>query len=204
MAPWGDMSFYRDLLHKPVVDSDGRAVGALLDLAAGSRGALPNHAAILSLVLGPKRAIRLHGLQAPLILPWELVDSVGPGPIQLCLPCAALTSAPIATGAILVRRHILDQQIVDCRGAKLRRVNDVTMEWMDGGLHVLGMDTGARGFVTRVGHRWGLLHVLRPLYDRLRQRLIGWDLVERVEPSRGTIRLRLPREAVQAAGRPPA
>lgn len=204
MAPWGDVSFYRDLLHKRVVDSDGRVVGALLDLAAGSAHPFSEYATVLSLVLRPKRAIRRPGLQAPLVLPWELVDSIDPRGIQLRRPCTELTSAPIATGAILVRRHILDQQIVDCRGAKLLRVNDVTLDWTNGSLYLLGMDTGARGFLTRLGYRWGLLHLLRPLHERLRQRLIGWDLVDRVEPSRGTIRLRLPREAVQDAGHPPA
>ena len=204
MAPWGEVSFYRDLLHRPVVDSEGHVVGALLDLAAGPAPSLSGYAAVLSMVLRPKRAIRRPGLQAPLVLPWDLVDSIDSRGVQLRCPCAELTSTSIAAGALLVRRHILDQQIVDCRGAKLLRVNDVTLDWMDGSLHLQGMDTGARGFLTRIGYGWGLLHLLRPLHERLRQRLIGWDLVDRVEPSRGTIRLRLPREAIQAAGDPVA
>ena len=35
MASRYDVSFYTDLLHKPVVDCDGHPVGALLDLSAG-------------------------------------------------------------------------------------------------------------------------------------------------------------------------
>jgi hypothetical protein len=30
-----EVSFYRDLLHKPVIDCDGRPVGEVLDVAAG-------------------------------------------------------------------------------------------------------------------------------------------------------------------------
>jgi len=204
MALWGEVSFYRDLLHRPVADSEGRVMGALMDLAAGPVRSPSGYAAVLSLVLRPRRAVRRSGLQAPLVLPWDLVDSIGSRCIQLRRPCTELVSAPMVPGALLVRRHILDQQIVDCRGAKLLRVNDVTLDWADGSLHLQGMDTGARGLLTRIGHRWGLLRLLRPLHQRLRQRLIGWDLVDRVEPSRGTIRLRLPREAIQAAGDPAA
>jgi hypothetical protein len=67
------------------------------------------------------------------------------------------------------------------------------------------MDTGMRGFLTRLAYRWGLLGVLRPLHDRLHQRVIRWELVERVEPVRGYIRLRLSRDEVRSAvGRAPA
>ena len=92
----------------------------------------------------------------------------------------------------------MDQQIVDCRGFKVQRVNDIAMGFSDGTLRVWGMDTGMRGFLTRMAYRWGLLGLLRPLYDRLHQRLIYWDFVERVEPVRGHIRLRLSRDEVRS------
>jgi hypothetical protein len=93
----------------------------------------------------------------------------------------------------------MDQQIVDCRGFKLQRVNDIAMGFSDGTLQLWGMDTGMRGFLTRLAYHWGLLRLLRPLHDRLHQRLIRWDFVERVEPVRGTIRLRLSRDEVRSA-----
>lgn len=96
-------------------------------------------------------------------------------------------------------RDLLHKQVVDCRGYKLQRVNDIAMGFSDGALHLWGMDTGMRGFLTRLDYRWGLLGLLRPLTRRLHQHLISWELVERVEPARGHIRLRLSRDEVRTA-----
>jgi hypothetical protein len=93
----------------------------------------------------------------------------------------------------------MDQQIVDCRGLKLQRVNDITMAFSDGTLCLWGIDTGIRGFLTRLGYRWGLLVLLRPLYERLRFQVIQWECVDRVEPARGWIRLRVSRDDIRSS-----
>lgn len=196
MASRGDLSFYRDLLHKPVIDRDGRRVGALLDLAADA----PATPAIQRMVVRPRGPGR--GVD-PLILAWHAVASVEAGGIRLRQTAAELTSQPLASGAILLRRHLMDQQVVDCRGAKLQRVNDLTMGLDNGDLLLCGMDTGPRGFLTRLGYLWGLLALARPLYRRLPRHEIAWDLVDRVEPARGHIRLRLSRDEVRSALRRP-
>ncbi|MFB3817981.1 MAG: PRC-barrel domain-containing protein [Candidatus Methylomirabilales bacterium] len=196
MASRGDLSFYRDLLYKPVIDRDGRRVGALQDLAADS----PAAPAIQRMVIRPRGPGRGPG---PLILSWQAVESVEGGRIRLRQAAAELTSQPLASGAILLRRHLMDQQVVDCRGAKLQRVNDLTMGLDNGDLLLCGMDTGARGFLTRLGYRWGLLALARPLYRRLPRHEIAWALVDRVEPARGHIRLRLSRDEVRSALRRP-
>jgi sporulation protein YlmC with PRC-barrel domain len=195
MASRGDLSFYRDLLHKPIIDREGRRVGALVDLAADA----PATAAIQRMVVRPRGPGRSHD---PLILTWHAVASVEVGGIRLRQTAAELTSQPLASGAILLRRHLMDQQVVDCRGAKLQRVNDLTMDLENGDLLLCGMDTGPRGFLTRLGYRW-VFALARPLYRRLPRHEIAWDLVERVEPARGHIRLRLSRDEVRSALRRP-
>lgn len=207
MASRGDVSFYRDLLYKRVVDCDGRPVGAVLDLAAGlpalprqagQHPAAPGAPAVQRLVIRPHGAASARARES-LVLAWELVEGMEPRCIRLRQSSADLSPTPLEAGQILLRKHLMDQQIVDCRGTKLQRVNDIAMGFADGTLHVWGMDTGMRGFLTRLGHRWGLLSLLRPLHDRLRERLIRWDLVERIEPARGHIRLRLSRDEIRSA-----
>jgi sporulation protein YlmC with PRC-barrel domain len=193
MASRGELSFYRDLLDKPVCDKDGLRIGALADLAAE-----PSPAPTIAVMV--VRPARGRDAATPLIVPWDAVAAIEPRVIRLTESCAALTSMALATGAILLRRHVMDQQVVDCRGAKLQRVNDITIGLSGRDLCLCGMDTGLRGLLTRLGHRWGLLHVIRPLYRRVPGREIGWDLVDRVEPARGHIRLRLPRDEVRSAG----
>jgi hypothetical protein len=72
------------------------------------------------------------------------------------------------------------------------------MDFAGGALHLWGMDTGMRGLLTG----WaplGPFRSLRPLHERLHQHLIHWDFVERIEPARGHIRLRLSRDEVRSA-----
>jgi len=53
MASRYDVSFYKDLLHKPVVDCDGQPVGALLDLSAGPINHTQTHPCVKNLVVRP-------------------------------------------------------------------------------------------------------------------------------------------------------
>jgi sporulation protein YlmC with PRC-barrel domain len=201
MASRGGVSFYRDLLYKQVVDCDGHPVGAVLDLAAGLPGAASGHPAVQRLVVRPHRPRPAAGAGAGgyLVLAWEAVEALEPRCIRLRQTRTELAASPLEAGQILLRKHVMDQQVVDCSGLKLQRVNDIAMDFADGALHLWGMDTGMRGFLTRLGSRWGLFGLLRPLHERLHQHLIHWDFVERIEPTRGHIRLRLSRDEVRSA-----
>jgi hypothetical protein len=136
-----------------------------------------------------------------LVLSWEDVEAVESGHIRLRQAWNDLAPSALEAGLILLRKHIMDQQVVDCRGLKLRRVNDIAMGFSNGALCLRGMDTGMRGFLTRLDDRWSLLRLFRPLTNRLHPRLISWDFVERVEPARGHIRLRVSRDEVRLAVR---
>jgi sporulation protein YlmC with PRC-barrel domain len=206
MAGRGDVSFYKDFLHKPVVDRDGRLVGALLDLAAGSPASAPDGPSVHCLVIRPSRArhtARQGRLGDLLVLPWEEVERLESRSIRLRRPMTDLAPSSLEAGVILLRKHVMDQQVIDRRGFKVQRVNDIAMDLSDGSLHLWGMDTGLRGFLTRLGHRWGLLFLLRPVYRRMPGHIIRWDLVDRLEPARGNIRLRLSLDEVRTAARRP-
>jgi sporulation protein YlmC with PRC-barrel domain len=201
MASRRDFSFYRDLLHKPVVDCDGRSIGALLDLSAAPLTSSPGYACVRNLVVRPSRFGRPASVITagkPLVVPWELVASLEPRSIRLRQHSQDLGPAALGGNEVLLHKHIMDQQIVDCRGSKLHRVNDITMALADGTLCLWGMDTGIRGFLTRLGFHWGLLVLLRPLYERLHHHVIRWECVDRVEPARGWIRLRVSRDEVRS------
>ncbi len=201
MATWDGISFYKDLLYKQVVDRDGQVVGAICDLATRQPNGTIDTPTVQRLVIRPHRVWRNASgrPREALILAWDLVGALEHQHIRLRQTQTELAPSSLEAGQILLRKHIMDQQIVDCRGFKLHRVNDIALGFSEGTLQLLGMDTGVRGFVTRLAHRSGLLRILRPLHDRLHQRLICWDFVERVEPARGHIRLRLSRDEVRSA-----
>lgn len=206
MASGCDVSFYKDLLHKPVVDCDGRPVGALLDLSAGPFDHGHGQPCVKNLVIQPRRAPRQTSFKStakPIILPWRLVASLEPRVIRLRQATQEIGPAALDTGEVLLRKHIMDQQVVDCRGLKLQRVNDIAMAFSDGALRLWGMDTGVRGLLTRLGFHWGLLPLFRPLFGRLHHRVIEWECVDRLEPARGWIRLRVSRDEIRSNGRKP-
>ena len=203
MASRFDVSFYKDLLHKPVVDCDGQPVGALLDLSAEPFDDAHGRPCVKNLVIQPRRLHR-HGPSnttiKPIILPWLQVASLEPRVIRLRQALQHLSGTALATDEVLLRKQIMDQQIVDCRGLKLQRVNDIAMALSDGTLCLWGMDTGVRGLLTRLGFHWGLLSLFRPLFGRLHHSVIEWTCVDRLEPTRGWIRLRVSRDEVRSNG----
>ena len=204
MASRRDVSFYRDLLHKPVVDCDGLPIGALLDLSTDPFNPTPDRSCVRKLVVRPRRfggPGSANGTGKPLVVPWELVASLEPRSIRLRQTSQDLGPATLDATDVLLYKHIMDQQTVDCRGSKLQRVNDITMAFSDGALCLWGMDTGIRGLLTRLGFHWGLLTLLGPLYERLHHHVIRWECVDRVEPARGWIRLRVSRDEIRSAGR---
>jgi sporulation protein YlmC with PRC-barrel domain len=205
MGSRADVSFYCDLLHKSVVDCDGEPVGAVLDVAAGPAHPPARISTIQRLVIRPHRrrctAVKpLAG--SSLVLAWGEVEAVEACRIRLRQAKADLVAGSLERGQVLLRKHVMDHQLVDRWGHKLQRVNDVAMTYADGTLQVWGVDVGVKSLLTRLTYRWDLLGLFRPLSRRLHRRFISWDLVERVEPARGHIRLRLPSDAIRAAREP--
>jgi len=51
---------------------------------------------------------------------------------------------------VLLRKDVLDHQLIDVDGARLRRANDIELARVDGWWRVVGVDVGPRGIVRRV------------------------------------------------------
>ena len=51
---------------------------------------------------------------------------------------------------VLLRKDVLDRQLIDVDGARLRRANDIELARLDGWWRVVGVDVGPRGIVRRV------------------------------------------------------
>src|SRR5690349_5109734 len=51
---------------------------------------------------------------------------------------------------VLLRKDVLDRQLIDVNGARLRRANDIELARLEGWWRVVGVDAGPRGIVRRV------------------------------------------------------
>ena len=88
-------------------------------------------------------------------------------------------------GLLLLKRDLLDQQIIDIHGRKVVRVNDVELESTPVDSHLLinvvAVDVGARGAVRRLSKGLVPSFTLRALLQRIPPRVIPWDFVDLLE-----------------------
>jgi magnesium transporter len=88
-------------------------------------------------------------------------------------------------GLLLLKRDLLDQQIIDIHGRKVVRVNDVELESTPVNNHLLidvvAVDVGARGAVRRLSKGIVPAFTLRALLERIPPRVIPWEFVDLLE-----------------------
>ena len=139
------------VLGRTVSGPDGEAVGRLADFSVRlSDSSEPQ--LVDRLVVSRRRA-------PALLLPWDLVSDVRSGRVVLTANGAELagfeTDSPatlLAPDEILLRRDVLDTQIVDVVGQRLARVADVVlMPTATGRLEVLGVEVGFGAVLRRLG-----------------------------------------------------
>jgi CBS domain-containing protein/sporulation protein YlmC with PRC-barrel domain len=88
-------------------------------------------------------------------------------------------------GVLLLKRDLLDQQIIDVHGRKVVRVNDVDLHQETGNgqlkLKIGAVDVGPRGAIRRLLKGVVPLMALRPVLQRIPPRLIPWEFVDLIE-----------------------
>jgi CBS domain-containing protein/sporulation protein YlmC with PRC-barrel domain len=119
------------------------------------------------------------GRGAPFFVPWTRVLAVEQRAILVDAPdAAAFAGERPPDGALWVRRHILDRQIIDTFGARVVRVNDLQFLVAEGELHLVHVDVGASGLFRRLGWLPAVNWLADGLFDyRLRDHLIAWKFV---------------------------
>ena len=122
----------------------------------------------------------------PLVAKHNQVASVAAGKIQLNVSERALELYRPNESWLAVQKDLLDQQIIDTRGRKVVRVNDVdlTEQRTNGNveLRLTQVDVGLPGAVRRLLQGVVPPKVVRKLQSKLPQSGIRWEFVNLVEP----------------------
>lgn len=88
-------------------------------------------------------------------------------------------------GLLLLERDLLDQQIIDVKGRKVVRVNDVDLRTESGNgkfkLRISRVDVGLRGAVRRVLKGLAPRAAIEALAGRMPERAIPWEAVDLIE-----------------------
>jgi sporulation protein YlmC with PRC-barrel domain len=156
-----------DVLGTTVIGPGGERVGKVADLAVSLADA---HPCVTQL------AVRGRWY------PWSAVQAFD-SKVQL----RDTTSAESQRGLLLVR-HVLDSQVVDLDGKRLRRVGDVELVENAGELRLVAVDVGTGALARRLG--------LHALARHLSSRTVDWQRLHVVARPAHALQLAAPAAAV--------
>lgn len=168
------MIFLSTLLRQSVCDLEGRRLGTLKDLCVSQDESFP---VVTALVVSPS------SLSAnDLIIPWTHVDNLEAYPLALTVSQADMRTYTPAADEILLKRDILDKQIVDTQGFRVVKVNDLKLAQIKGTARLVGVDISLSGLLRRLGVDW--LRKILPL--SINERIITWNFVEPIQPAKSS------------------
>jgi len=167
--PAGTYCYLSNLLGTRVfADGEAAPLGRLRDI--GFRAGAPYPPAV-----GLEVAARKGGA---IVLPWQAVAEFSPSRIL-----ARKSNEPPPQADFWVRRDVLDDQVVDLSGAKVRRVNDVQLLYAEGRLVPAHVEIGVRGILRRLGVERPVLALLHWLFDYTpKERFVSWRHVQVMGP----------------------
>ena len=162
--------FLSELLGRRVVDDEGRPIGRVLDLTGNIGEIYPPVMEIL---------LRLHQDQKNVLFPWRRITAIDETLTAHPLGPEDFREPVLAPGELLLKDTLLDKQVVDTDGAKIRRVNDLQFLLARKILYLVHVDVGFHGLLRRVGLMRPIGFVLRKLFDyAMEDQLIAWKFVQ--------------------------
>jgi CBS domain-containing protein len=162
--------FLSQILGKKIVDTAGRPLGVLADLVVNPAESYP---LVTDILVSSRRKV------PPVLIPWERVADCNGRFTVRPEAVGALPARALADNELLLRDALLDKQIVDTDGAKVRRVNDLQFLKAHRCLYLIHVDVGFRGLMRRVGLEKVMDAFLRWFFDyTLSDQWISWKFVQ--------------------------
>jgi CBS domain-containing protein/sporulation protein YlmC with PRC-barrel domain len=175
------MQFLSRCIGLPVRDPAGEPLGTIADLIVAIGDRYPPVTGLVARTEG--RLIFLH---------WSSVATFDEGGARLGVRTIDIGKFEQRPHEILLRRDLLDKQIVDIEGRKVIRVNDVSLDDVEGQLRVVAVDVGAAGLLRRLGVEGPFRAFARTIRRSLPEHYIDWEDVDPLEATIASVRLRVP------------
>jgi magnesium transporter len=171
------------VLGKTVIDELGREIGKLRDLVMVPGKIFPEVSHLL--VRQRRDTVSIPWHDVSLFNPYVVSIKGSPGEIPLFTP---------KDGDILVKRDILDRQIVDINGAKVVRVNDLKLGGYHDVLCIFSVDIGFRGLLRRLGYEKLWEKLAGKFHKELPHQEISWEYVQPLEMNLSQLTLTMARD----------
>jgi len=177
--------FVSEVQGKPVLDQTGEEIGKLRDIIVGPGEPFP-----------PVHALVVDRRGDAILIPWDQVNLFNRRVISANIRAEFASPASLVPTDILICRDLLDKQIVDINGAKLVRVNDLKFGDVSGKTCLVAADVGLRGILRRLGVEMKGERFLSFFRSTLSHNLIGWNVLQTIEPKLTRLTLTVSRQKV--------
>ena len=175
------MLYLSQAIGKPVRDQNGESIGKVADLivAVGER-----YPPVTGLVIATNRR--------KIFLPWSSVASLDAEAARIRTRTIDIGKFRQRPNEILLKQDLMDKQIVDIDGRRIVRVNDLSLDIVEGSLRLVAVDVGATGLMRRLGIEGPFRTLARNVGRRVPERYIDWEDVDPLESSIASVKLRVP------------
>ncbi len=167
------MLYFAELFGKKVASNDGKIIGRLTDFAF-----LATDQPLIT-------KLRIDTRVGHILVPVSSMQSIN-GVVTLA---PGYETSGIAENELSVKIHLLDQQIIDIKGNKVIRVNDVVIQDKPY-LVIAGVDVGVLGIARWLRLEQWLNRQVSRFGTSLRSDFLPWENIQPVELSRGKVRLK--------------
>lgn len=178
--------FLSSVLGKTVINQQGHQIGRLQDLVMVPGISFPEVSHLL---------VRKDG--RTLSIPWQKINLFNTFVISASGLQQKLREYRRREGDILLKRDILDRQIVDVNGAKVVRVNDLKLGSFHDRLCVFFVDVGFRGLMRRIGCEEVAEKIAAVFHRQLPHAHISWQYVQLLEAHLSRLTLTVAREQLK-------
>ena len=134
-----------DILHLSQITG-----GALFDAAGGRLGKVDDVIVRLESEYPLVSGLMARVAGRPVFVPAESIESIQPRRVTLRETRLDLQAFERRADEVLLRKDVLDRQLINIDGARLVRANEIELARVEGWYRVVGVDVGVRGFVRRV------------------------------------------------------
>lgn len=180
--------YLSEILKKDVLAADGKFVGAVWDISSKLGETYPK---LSELIISKGFFKKTYAF-----VPWSGVSIIDDSiTLNIKSDDIKFGQMPAKDYEFLIRRDILDQQVVDTYNHKVRRVNDVDLLKVDHEYVIAHVDIGLRSLIRRLG--WekvmdGLARVFNKDSDYLKkEELVSWKYIQPVSFNPASMTMKL-------------
>ena len=168
-----DEFFFSQIHGIPIYDHLGQQVGNLRDLAIAWENKRPR-------VTGIKYIKKLQKH-----IPVNQLAHISLKKVELTGPLDESQLLPLQNDEIYMGKWLMDKQIIDLKGSKVVRVNDIRLTWLQRNSHKylipVAVDIGLRGLARRLG--------LEFLLGRFANHFVHWQSIQHLEEKTAALKL---------------